>query len=223
VSLLSTSNTKTVKGEAVGYSTGILHLAPWKLSGYNVCPNASAGCAAACLNTAGRGQMTSVQEARIRKTKLFFEDRAKFMQILEKDIDLHIKSSIKRGMIPCIRLNGTSDIPWERFVVRDDKNIMELFPQIQFYDYTKRTSRHSIPANYHLTFSLAENNHAEALQMLKRGVNVAAVFRQPPDIFWEHPVIDGDETDLRFLDPSVCVVGLKAKGKAKKDTSGFVI
>lgn len=167
--------------------------------------------------------MSSVQEARIRKTKLFFEDRAKFMATLEKDIDLHIKSSIRRNMIPCIRLNGTSDIPWERFVVRDGKNIMELFPQIQFYDYTKRTGRVAIPQNYHLTFSLAEDNHAEALRMLKLGVNVAVVFREPPELFWEHPVINGDETDLRFLDPANCVVGLKAKGKAKKDTSGFVI
>lgn len=220
--LLSTSNTKIVKGEVVGYSTAILHLAPWKLSGYNVCPKASAGCAAACLNTAGRGQFNTVQEARIRKTKEFFEDRVEFMRLLEKDIDLHVRSSIRREMIPCIRLNGTSDIPWERLVVRDGKCIMELFPQIQFYDYTKRTGRQVLP-NYHLTFSLAEDNHDEARKELARGLNVAAVFRHPPEVFWNHPVIDGDETDLRFLDPPNSVVGLKAKGKAKKDTSGFVI
>lgn len=219
--LLSTSNTKIVKGEKVGYYTAILHLAPWKLSGYNVCPKASAGCAAACLNTAGRGQMSSVQEARIKKTKFFFEERAEFMRILERDIYLHIKASERKGLVPIIRLNGTSDIPWERMVIRDDKCIMELFPQIQFYDYTKRTGRR-VPPNYHLTFSLAEDNEAEALSELKRGVNVAAVFKELPDNFWGHPVINGDETDLRFLDPKPCVVGLKAKGKAKKDTTGFV-
>lgn len=222
MSLLSTSNTKTVKGEVVGYSTAILHLAPWTLSGYNVCPRASAGCAAACLNTAGRGKFSTVQEARIRKTKLFFENRKEFLATLEKDIDLHIRSAIRKDMIPCIRLNGTSDIPWERIVIRDNKCIMELFPQIQFYDYTKRTGRQLLP-NYHLTFSLAEDNHDAAQSELARGLNVAAVFRQPPEVFWNHPVINGDETDLRFLDPQNCIVGLKAKGKAKTDTSGFVI
>jgi hypothetical protein len=220
--LLSISNTKTVKGEIVGYSTAILHLAPHKLSGYNVCPKASIGCAAACLNTAGRGRFSTVQVARIRKTKEFFENRIEFMRLLEKDIYLHVNSAIRKGMIPCIRLNGTSDIPWERIVIRDGKNIMQLFGDIQFYDYTKRTGRQILP-NYHLTFSLAEDNHDAAQSELARGLNVAVVFRQPPELFWNHPVVDGDETDLRFLDPQNCIVGLKAKGKAKKDTSGFVI
>lgn len=221
MNLLSTSNTKIVKGEKVGYYTAILHLAPHILSGYNVCPMASAGCAAACLNTAGRGHMSTVQEARIRKTKLFFESRKDFMEMLVKDIFSHIKSSKARGLVPVIRLNGTSDIPWERIAGSGDKSIIEMFPDIQFYDYTKRPGR-TTPPNYKLTFSLSEDNEVSALAELRRGINVAAVFKELPDQFWGHPVIDGDENDLRFLDPTIVIVGLKAKGKAKKDTTGFV-
>lgn len=219
--LLSTSNTKIVKGEKVGYYTAILHLAPHMLSGYNTCPMASRGCSSACLNTAGRGHMSAVQEARIKKTKFFFENRMDFMKVLDKDIISHVKSAERKGLVPIIRLNGTSDIPWERIAGPDGKTIIERHKDLQFYDYTKRPGR-VVPPNYNLTFSLSEDNEKSALAELKRGFNVAVVFRTPPDKFWGHPVIDGDETDLRFLDPARVIVGLKAKGKAKKDTSGFV-
>lgn len=217
------TNAKTVKGEKLGYMTGILYLAPSDLSTYQVCAKASAGCREACLYTAGRGAMSNVQKARIAKTRFFFEDRHAFMAQLVVEIKALIKKARKAGMIPVVRLNGTSDIPWERVRVGDYPNIMAMFPEIQFYDYTKRANRKNIPSNYHLTFSLAEDNDADAERALAFGLNVAAVFKGGlPETFMGVPVVDGDETDLRFLDEEGVVVGLKAKGKAKKDTSGFV-
>jgi len=217
------TNAKTVKGEKLGYMTGILYLAPSDLSTYQVCAKASAGCREACLYTAGRGAMSNVKKARIAKTRYFFEDRHAFMAQLVVEIKALIKKARKAGMIPVVRLNGTSDIPWERVRVGDYPNIMAMFPEIQFYDYTKRANRKNIPSNYHLTFSLAEDNDADAERALAFGLNVAAVFKGGlPETFMGAPVVNGDETDLRFLDEEGVVVGLKAKGKAKKDTSGFV-
>lgn len=217
------SNAKTVKGQKKGYMTAIMYLAPYKLSGYNVCPKASPGCIAACLNTAGRGAMNSVQKARVAKTKFFFENRTQFMSQLWAEIANFKHYATKKGLIPCVRLNGTSDIVWEKIKMFKDKNVFELFPDIQFYDYTKRTNRTDLPPNYHLTFSLAENNDKDAGKMLDLGINVAAVFLDSlPEVYMGVDVINGDETDLRFLDPNGVVVGLKAKGKAKKDRSGFV-
>lgn len=221
--LLSLGNTKTVKGEKMGYQTYILHLAPARLSGYQVCPMASAGCAAACLNTAGRGRFTRTQEARIRKTRWFFEDRGAFMAQLVKDIAAAIRKSDRENMIPVIRLNGTSDLRWEDQPVLGYGNVMELFSAVQFYDYTKLVNRKDLPTNYHLTFSRSEENENNAEAMLALGFNVAAVFQKLPATYLGVPVISGDDTDLRFLDPKGVVVGLTAKGKAKKDGSGFVV
>jgi len=217
------TNAKTVKGEKLGYMTGILYLAPSDLSTYQVCAKASPGCREACLYTAGRGAMSNVKKARIAKTRFFFEDRHAFMAQLVVEIKALIKKARKAGMIPVVRLNGTSDIPWERVRVGEYSNIMAMFPEIQFYDYTKRANRKNLPFNYHLTFSLAEDNDADAERALASGLNVAAVFKGGlPETFMGAPVVDGDETDLRFLDGEGVVVGLKAKGKAKRDTSGFV-
>jgi hypothetical protein len=225
--LLTIGNTKTVKGEALGYMTFIMHLAPSTLSGYNTCPMASDGCAAACLNTAGRGRFTATQEARIRKTKWFFEDRESFMIQLVKDIRAAIRKANREGMIPVFRLNGTSDIRWETvsftFEGIDFRNIMEFFGNVRFYDYTKLTNRRNIPSNYHLTFSRSESNDAYVTTMLNRGYNVAVVFDVLPETYLGYKVIDGTETDLRFLDEKNVIVGLIAKGKAKKDNSGFTI
>ena len=225
--LLTIGNTKTVKGEALGYMTFIMHLAPSTLSGYNTCPMASAGCASACLNTAGRGRFTTIQEARIRKTRWFFEDRKTFMAQLVKDIEAARRKAIRENMVPVFRLNGTSDIRWETVPVEHDgikyKNIMELFSSQQFYDYTKLTNRKNIPSNYHLTFSRSEMNEMDALRMLTNGMNVAVVFDTLPKKWAGVKVIDGTETDLRFLDEKCVIVGLVAKGKAKKDNSGFTI
>jgi hypothetical protein len=225
--LLTIGNTKTLKGQAVGYQTWILHLAPSTLSGYNTCPMASAGCAAACLNTAGRGGIikagettNTIQQARIRKTIRFFEDRDGFMADLVKDIHSAIRKSQKAGFLPVFRLNGTSDIRWENIPVNGAANVMALFPTVQFYDYTKIANRRNIPANYHLTFSRSESNDRVLGKVTQ---NIAVVFNKLPETFLGRPVINGDDTDLRFLDPVDVVVGLKAKGKGKKDTSGFVV
>lgn len=233
MSLLTTGNPKIAKGEALGYLTSILHLAPSRLSGFNVCPMATAGCAAACLNTAGRGGIIKkgettnvIQKARIRKTLEFFNNRDAFMARLVKDIRNAIKLARKHEITPVFRLNGTSDIRWETVKVTEKgvtyDNVMSMFPDVQFYDYTKIPNRKNIPANYHLTFSLAEDNDTSAKVALDNGLNVAVVFKALPAKFMNRPVVNGDETDLRFLDPTGVIVGLKAKGKAKKDTSGFV-
>ena len=228
--LLSTGNPKLLKGEKKGYMSFVLHLAPSDLSGKNTCPKATAGCKAACLNTAGRGgifkkgETTNViQQARIRKTKMFFEQRDEFMTLLVKEIQAGIKKAEKLGYIPAFRLNGTSDLSWEKYRV-NGKTIFELFPDVQFYDYTKVNNRKvSHIKNYHLTFSKADGNDMDVRLAASNGLNVAAVFRSLPETYLGRPVINGDETDLRFLDPKGVIVGLKAKGKARKDTSGFVV
>lgn len=222
------TNAKTVKGQKKGYMTGILYLAPADMSGFNVCPQASAGCKAACLNTAGRGAFSNVQASRLSKTLWYFNDRASFMSQLVKDIDALIRKANREGFIPVVRLNGTSDIPWERIPVAGMPNIMALYPDVQFYDYTKITKRavaHALgemPDNYHLTFSATEANGYDCDTILLLGGNVAAVYRVPPEGMGKHGYVNGDESDLRFLDPAGVTVVLKAKGKARKDTSGFV-
>jgi hypothetical protein len=233
--LLSTGNPKILKGVKQGYMTYILHLAPADVSGYNTCPKATAGCKAACLNTAGRGgmfkkgEMTNViQEARKRKTRMFFENRSEFMGQLVKDIRLAIKQCEKVGLIPVFRLNGTSDIAWEKYEVEGARNIFELFPEVIFYDYTKMLNRKIANIkNYSLTFSAADGNDSDVEKAIQQGYNVATVFgvkkTEPlPESYMGLPVFNGDDSDLRFLDPNGVVVGLYAKGKAKKDITGFV-
>ena len=233
--LLSTGNPKVLKGMSQGYNTYILHLAPANVSGYETCPKRTAGCTAACLNTAGRGGMFErgestnvIQEARKRKTKMFFENRVEFMRLLVADIELAIKQSKRLGLTPVFRLNGTSDLAWEKYEVPGARNIFELFPTVTFYDYTKILGRKvkDIP-NYHLTFSAADGNDADVAKAIQQGYNIATVFGikktlPMPETYMGLPVFNGDESDLRFLDPHGVVVGLYAKGKAKKDTSGFV-
>ena len=217
--LLTTANYKTVKGEKLGYLTGILYLAPAKISGYEVCPRRSAGCTAACLYTAGMGAFSTVQQARIKKTKQFFEDRDNFLMQLRKDITALVRKAKKTNMTPAVRLNGTSDIEWTRF------GIMEEFPDVQFYDYTKVLNRlkQPIPKNYHITFSKSEDNEMDCRWALNLGFNVAVVFNKLPETYFARPVISGDETDVRFEDARGVIVGLTAKGKAKKDLNNFVI
>lgn len=229
MNLLNSGNSKTRKGEKKGWTTFGIHLAPASLSGFNVCDSSSAGCRWACLNTSGRGAMSSVQRARIAKTKLFFTDKRLFMSMLFKEITAGIKKSAKTGMRPCFRLNLTSDLPWEK-IKFDGCTVMEAFPNVQFYDYCKSPERMTkflageMPANYHLTFSRSEENGDVALAFLKSGGNVAMVFRNSlPSSYFGHEVIDGDETDLRFLDGSGKIIGLKEKGLAKKDSTGFVL
>jgi hypothetical protein len=212
--LLTVGNTKTIKGEKLGYMTFIMHLAPSTLSGYQACPMASNGCAAACLNTAGRGRFTATQEARIRKTRWYFEGRETFMAQLVKDILAAIRKANREQMTPVFRLNGTSDIRWETVPINGFRNIMEMFTTVQFYDYSKIPNRRDLPANYHLTFSRSEINNAYAKVALDRGMNVAVVFDTLPNTYMGRTVIDGTQTDLRFLDEKNVIVGLLAKGKA---------
>ena len=224
--LLSTANPKIQKGTKMGYLSYILHLAPADLSGRETCPKRTAGCTAACLNTAGRGGMfkrgettNMIQRARIRKTEYFFADRAAFMDDLVSDIMRAVNYARKKGLIPVFRLNGTSDLSWEKYPVCGADNIFALFPTIQFYDYTKVLGRKvSHIENYHLTFSKADGNDADVAEALMQGMSVVAVYDQIPA-----DVPSADETDLRFLDPKGIMLGLKAKGRAKKDYSGFVI
>ena len=227
--LLTENNTKTLKGLKKGYMSAILHLAPSDRSGFQVCPKATAGCRAACLNTAGHGGVgltTSgdnvVQIARRRKTYWYFVRRPEFIERLELEISKHIRKARRKELIPCVRLNGTSDIRWERVPFMSSTNVFEHFPDIQFYDYTKVPGRDLTIPNYHLTFSLAESNDTDAQAELERGCNIAVVFDKVPETYLGTPVIDGDESDLRFLDPAGVVVGLKAKGEARHDSSGFV-
>ena len=229
MSLLNSGNSKTRKGEKKGFTTYGIHLAPASLSGFNVCDSSSAGCRWACLNTAGRGAMTSVQRARIKKTLFFFKDKQGFLAELWAEVAKSIKSAARKNMIPCFRLNLTSDLPWEK-IKFNGQSVMEAFPTVQFYDYCKSPERMTkfvngeMPKNYHLTFSRSETNGALALAFLRSGGNVAMVFRKSlPATYYGHEVIDGDETDLRFLDGSGKIIGLKEKGLAKKDATGFVL
>ena len=216
----ATSSPKQANAPQHGIEGAILYLAPAEQSGYNICASSTAGCRGACLYFSGRGQMTRTQEARIRKTKMLFENREKFLDLLVKDIASVERRAIKKNLKPVIRPNGTSDERWERF------GFMEDFPNIQFYDYTKHKNRKNIPENYHLTFSRSEESTTKDLDTaLNNGMNLAVVFQKElPDTWYGLPVIDGTINDWRFWDPSPCIVGLTAKGsKGKKDTSGFII
>jgi hypothetical protein len=225
--LLSTANPKIQKGTKLGYLSFILHLAPADLSGRETCPKRTQGCTSACLNTAGRGGMfkrgettNTIQKARIRKTEYFFNDRDSFMKDLYQDIVKAKKFADKQGLIPVFRLNGTSDLSWEKYEVgTTGMNLFQLFPTVQFYDYTKVLGRKTkMYPNYHLTFSKADGNDSDVAEALLQGMSVVAVYDQIPE-----GVPSADETDLRFLDPKGIMLGLKAKGRAKKDYSGFVI
>ena len=244
--ILAGLNAKTVKGDKAGdYATAIMYLAPasQSLMG-NVCPMAqTAGCEMGCLSKAGRaGMFTSIEKARIAKTQRYFADRFAFMAELVRDIYKFTKRCAKHGVKPAVRLNGTSDIQWEigHPVYRNGErfaSIFEAFPEVQFYDYTKVYKRayRKLPANYALCLSYSNANSAYADAVWKAametGTNIAVVYRtkelrdrlvadRGPA---ERPIINGDETDMRFTDPRGVIVGLYAKGPAKKDTTGFVV
>jgi len=223
------NNAKTVKGDGSEYLTAILYLAPAdNLDGINVCAMAEiAGCKTACLYTAGRGKMSSVQAGRLRKTILWRDDREGFLATLRQDIAKFTKYCEKRGIQPVVRLNGTSDIIWENYIDMETE-----FPAVQFYDYTKIIKRvyKKLPSNYHLTLSYSEANTEYAWQVIeahqKTGANMAVVFRKPTTkspLPIDSAMLDGDKDDLRFLDAPRHIVALYAKGDAKKDNSGFVI
>lgn len=222
--LLTLANQKVVKGEKLGFFSGILMLAPSTLSGYNVCPNASPGCSKACLNKSGYGRYNNVQLARIRRTEMLYNDRGTFFAWLTDDIKSVIRRAAKRGLKPAIRINGLSDLTWLAL------KFANMFPDVQFYDYTKNFKvyqkflRGELPANYHLTFSHSEINEHEVNQALIDGGNVAVVFETLPTQWKGYKVINGDETDIRFLDEKNVIVGLTPKGKlGKADKTGFKV
>lgn len=238
-------NAKTVKGDKAGeYQTAIMYLAPHKASLMgNVCAMAEkAGCIEACLYGQGRARFTpSINPARVRKTQRYFADRAAFVAELVRDLEKFVRHCTRHGVKPACRLNGTSDIPWEtahpclrKGTLHD--SLFVAFPEVTFYDYTKvaKRARKALPSNYSLTlsYSAANQGYADMIMSaaLDTGANVATVFRTKAqrdkyvETGWRGlSVIDGDKTDMRFLDPRGVVVGLYAKGTSKRDRTGFIV
>jgi hypothetical protein len=251
--LLTWQNAKTSKGESLGYYTGILYLSPANESGLmNTCVMASIECIAACLKASGRLNMPKSVQSRIEKTRLLFHARELFLDSLRWDIGMTIRRASQLGYCshckdvqtkrtgrnankcrmckgtletvkPAVRLNGTSDLPWLAMLLSAE------FPDVVFYDYTKLPRPYlRVRPNYRITFSYSGHNLAESLDALSHGVNVAAVFNVPkgmplPDSWQGFPVIDGDTHDLRFLDATGVIVGLRPKGKKAKVKSAFLI
>jgi len=228
--ILNKGNSKTIKGEKYGWKTYGIHLSPNIVSGYNVCFDATTGCIDACLDTSGRGAMPSVQNARINKTKRFFQDRKGFLTDLWKEVKSAVKSATKKELKFCMRPNLTSDLPWES-IRHNGQSLMDAFNPCRFYDYTKSLKRFTrflageLPENYHLTYSRSEETtDALVIALCKSGGNVAVVFRERlPETWLGIEVLNGDEDDLRFRDKKGCIVGLVEKGLAKKDETGFVV
>lgn len=232
-------NAKAAKAAAYGYLNAIHYLAPASIGGAgNVCPNASAGCLALCLGWfsghAAIGEENNVRASRIAKTRRFMHDRKAYLADMVRALESLQRKAVARKVKLCVRLNGSSDIPWEGIRTGDGLTLFEHFPDVQFVDYTKsvkralRAAAGELPRNYHLTFSRSEANESDARAVLAAGGNVAVVFAgQFPRLHWGRPVINGDKHDLRHLDmrgPSGFVVGLSPKGlAAKRDTSGFVV
>lgn len=220
--LLGISNAKTIKGEKLGYKTGIMYLSPANESGVmNTCTSATVGCTLACLKNSGRMPMNV--KTRIDKTLLLHRNRELFLECLRYDVRKLVAQAERAGMVPAVRVNGTSDLPWMARLMAEE------FPTVQFYDYTKhvRPYQRTMP-NYSLTFSYSGENLEASLDALRNGVNVAVVFTtargQALPATWNgYPVVDGDEHDLRFLDGKGVVVGLRAKGAARKQTSPFIV
>lgn len=228
----STKHEKAYKYDELVYT---LYLAPAKMSGYEVCPMRTKECTQLCLNESGRNKMDTkenkINQSRIKKTKLFFEDRQFFMNWLIEELSIAKKRAENEGLHFSVRLNNTSDLSPESFYLDSDgtkKNILELFPETQFYDYTKVPKRVELVKkykNYDVTFSYSGNNLQDCISMLNNNVRVAVVFKEVPDKFWGRKVINGDMYDMRYRDDRDVIVGLKFKRVRNKlvDTNKFVI
>jgi hypothetical protein len=237
--LFSTTSAKAVKANSYGYLNAIHYLAPASISGKNLCSHASPGCIALCLGWfSGQAGMVkdqqadtnSVRDSRIVKARQFMHARPAYLNALLVQIAIHRRNAIRAGLELCVRLNGSSDIAWEMIRLPDGKTLFDHFPDVDFVDYTKNPLRfdRQLPKNYHLTFSRSETNEAKCIELLARGVNVAIVFATDKPVTWNgFAVIDGDQHDLRQLDPKGpvgTVIALTPKGRAAKaDTSGFVV
>lgn len=235
------ANPKIDKNAKLNVLTIPLHLAPHKLSGHNVCASATIGCSNACIHYTGNpAYMPQKQKSRIARTMLYFADRALFIEIARRELQALARRADRLEMRPAFRPNATSDIKWEfvRYHTGDNKarTLFSEFPQLQAYDYTKHPNRRDLPANYHLTFSLAEDNHLKAIEAFNNGMNIAVVFdtkrgQALPETFTidagkagkiSARVVDGDLHDYRPADGESVIVGLRAKGPAIKDKTGFV-
>lgn len=222
------TNSKTAKNSL---ETFILYLAPERQNskGVNLCPKASKGCAAACLYTAGRGKFSNVKASRINKSEYYINDKITFINQLSKEIVKIAAKAIKQNKKIAIRLNGTSDQDFISIIKKyNNLDLLnnEQFKNLVFYDYTAILGKIKkyINTSYSLTLSRKEDNEKEILEALKLGGNVAAVFRDElPTTYKGFTVIDGDQSDLMMLYNRNVILGLKAKGDAKKDKSGFVI
>ena len=229
--ILSYDNAKTTKGEKHGWASFIFMGAPHEESGYNACAGSSVGCRATCLYYAGRGAFPQVKSARIRKTKLYFEDFTTFKSSMEKDIKSALNWADRNNLKPCFRLDGTTDLGVAQHFVSNNKTK-------QFYDYTKCPSRIRMAEkhdNWHITYSLSENTTTNRMRiLLASNSNIAIPFHNVPEIgtrLLGREIVSGDETDLRFLDGMKKIVTLKVKGgkgkktlnEDKKSTNGFIL
>jgi hypothetical protein len=230
----SLDNPKALKAQKYGWLNAINYMAPHKLAGVgNLCPNASTGCIELCLGvTSGNAAMyPSVLRSRIAKAQWFMNDRAAFMKHAARHIRRAMAAAKRAKQKLCVRMNGATDIAWESLHLQGELSLVAQFPDIQFVDYTKSVkralahARGQLPKNYHLTFSRSETNEAQCLEVLAAGGNVAVVSSLPRPTAWNgYPTIDGDQHDLRHLDPRNVVVWLSPKGaKAKATQSGFVL
>lgn len=232
--IFSLDNPKAIKAQKYGWLNAIHYMAPHGLANVgNLCPHASPGCIALCLGQHSGAAIyyPSVLRSRIAKAKRFMRDRKKYIADIKKAILSARKKADKAGLQLCVRLNGSTDIAWESLRTADGFTIPQIAFDVQFTDYTKNLkralahARGEMPDNVHLTFSRSETNEADCLQVLQAGGNVAVVFANGlPETYLGFPVINGDDHDLRHLDPRGVVVGLSPKGPAaRRDKSGFVV
>tara|TARA_R110002153_G_C13217749_1_gene488521 strand:- start:275 stop:1090 length:816 start_codon:yes stop_codon:yes gene_type:complete len=230
------SNPKLVKGEKLGVLSKPHNLSPASESGWNMCPQASLGCIAACLHTAGNPVYLDAKiNARLQRTRAFMTMRKAYVALIAFELEALELKAKRLNMTPAWRPNTTSDYPFHTVALtvnfKPVKSLVHAFPDIEAYDYTKITKKAMqwaaglLPSNYHITFSKSESNDSDVAKVIKAGGNVAVVFdtKALPDTWQGVPVINGDETDVRFFDESGVIVGLKAKGEAKTDQSGFVV
>lgn len=208
--------------------TYAIYLAPANESGYNVCPFSTPECRMGCLNTSGRAGieefagMTVIKSARIKKTRLFFEEQEFFMQWMIAEIKHYQKRAAKMGFYFSARLNATSDINWAEAKTVAGQSIFEIFPEVNFYDYTKNANKfENKPLNYHLTYSYTGRNWDLCKALLAQGVNIAMVFNvkkesELPKVYKGYDVINGDLTDYRIDDAKGIIVGLKWKRIANR-------
>jgi hypothetical protein len=224
------SDPKTMKSNAISneYATVIQYLAPHRIGGgETVCPDATRDCTKLCLHSAGNpAHFRGKNKARLNRKRLFQQDRSLYLELLQQELREHVVRAQHIGRKLAVRLNGTSDIPWELL----HPQLFSSFLDVTFYDYTKTSSRmlSSLPENYHLTFSRSERNESTCLDLLARGCRVACVFstartKTLPSQYLGYPIVDQDTDDLTFLRQGGQWLGLRAKGLARRGSSGFVV